>query len=160
MNNLQVGKVLWFCGTDDGRASDCVEWAERALIEGLDSHNLRILAGLEAPLNHFEVREYAEKALKDLQIELRHGEPAVILYAKDLAAEIISSPEKLRKNLNQLFILCHSNDYISELYDFYLLECAYTDFDYSDVQWYWKGATKENIDSIVLEECRKFLNPS
>jgi hypothetical protein len=114
MNTLQTGKVIWFCGTNDGKASDCVEWAENALGNGFDSMHLRILAGLEAPLNQFEVREYAEKALNDLSIELQHGALAV-------------------------------------------LHCTYTDFEYGEVQHYWGGATKRNIDSITLEGCRKYV---
>ena len=153
-----LGKVFWFCGTNEGIAQDCVDWALDALCEGIDSPSLRILAGLESPLNSFEVRDYTKKTLKELGIRELVGEEAVLAYSRDLAEEIIERRESLRANLKALFTLCHTNDYLSEIYDFYLLECTYTDFDYQDFQYYWEGATKENVEDILIEKCQTFID--
>jgi hypothetical protein len=152
-----LGKVFWFCGANGGVAQDCVDWALEALCEGVDSPSLRILAGLEPLLNSFEVLDYTRRTLKELGISELVGEEAVLAYSRDLAEEIIERRESLRANLSALFRLCHTNDYLSEIYDFYLLECTYTDFDYQDVQYYWEGATKENIEGIVIKTCQTFI---
>jgi hypothetical protein len=77
-----LGKVFWFCGTNDGIAQDCVDWALQALCEGLDSPSLRILAGLEPLLNSFEVLGYTKKTLKELGINELVGVEAVLAYSR------------------------------------------------------------------------------
>ena len=53
--------------------------------------------------------------------------------------------------------LCIARDYQRDIYDFYLLYFAYTDLQESEVQWYWEGATRENIASIVRDRAEVFL---
>ena len=42
--------------------------------------------------------------------------------------------------------------------NFYRLFYAKGDLAVDDVQWYWDGANKENIDQVIKEQFRKWLN--
>ena len=151
-----IGKVCWFCGTNKGDAQDCVDWAERALVQGADSPSLLILAGLTPPLNDFEVKDYTSKALNELGLKVLVGDEAVVAYAKYLAAEIVKDSNAIERNLKQLFILCHTNDYLEEIYDFYLLHCALDDLKHSHDQHYWPGLNRSNLGEVVIARCREF----
>ena len=54
--------------------------------------------------------------------------------------------------------LCINNDYMKELYDFYLLDCAIDDLKYGENQFHWPDLSlnKLNIESTVIEVCRKW----
>lgn len=151
-----IGKVYRYCITSKGNPADCVKWAEAALCEDFDSPSLRMLAGLGEPLNFFEVKEYTEAALKELGIEIPSGAEAVSAYAKDIALDIINHPESIRLNLKKLFELCIAHDLQDDIYDFYLLYCAWGDCDYGESQHYWEGATKDNIESLVIKKCYEY----
>ena len=156
MNPLP-GKVIMFCGTSRGDAIACVEWAVEALCRGEDSPNLRILAGLTPPLSSFEVRDYASKALRELEIGIPQGAEAISAYARDLVEKILRSPEMMQTNLRILCDMCITEDYQVDIYDFYMLRWAYDDLQQEEVQWYWDGADRSNIHEIVLNRCRDWL---
>ncbi|MBB5034536.1 hypothetical protein [Prosthecobacter vanneervenii] len=151
------GRVIMFCGTHRGEASDCVEWALEALCQGYDSPSLRILAGLIPPFTTFEVRDYAMKALRELDISIPVGAAAISAYAKDLVLEIVVQPSLMQEPLRLLCDLCIAEDYQQDLYDFYLLRWAYDDLQQEPVQWYWNGADRSNIHQIILERCHAWL---
>ncbi|MDZ4402873.1 hypothetical protein [Prosthecobacter sp.] len=153
-----TGKVVMFCGTNLGSAKDCIEWAVHALCHGEDTPHLRILAGLTEPVSSFEVRDYAIKTLKELNISIPTGDQAVIAYARDLIQEIANDPTLIRNNLRLLCQLCMENDYLRSIYDFYLLRWAFDDLQQAEVQWYWDGADRCNIETIVLKRCSKWLD--
>ena len=97
-----MGKILLSCDTNSGNPRDCVEWAVAALCESLDCPTLRNLAGLDGELNGFEVRDYMEKALKELGVDLLSGADAASVYARYLAREVIDSNESVSANLKTL----------------------------------------------------------
>jgi hypothetical protein len=151
------GKVIMFCGSDLGDAEDCVQWAGDAVCEGHDTPSLWILAGLLPPLNPFEVRDYATRALQELDIAIPSGSDAVSAFARDLIAEIITAPARMQAHLARLCSLCMAQDYQRDIYDFYLLRWAYDDLQREPSQFYWPGADRSNIRDIVLEKCRTWL---
>jgi hypothetical protein len=156
MNSLP-GKVIMFCGTNRGDAKDCVDWAVDAMCCGEDSPSLRILAGFTPPLSTFEVRDYASKALRELNIEIPQGAEAISAYARDLVEEIIKTPETMQRNLRILCDMCIAEDYQKDIYDFYMLRWAYDDLQQEEIQWYWNGADRSNIHEIILNRCRTWL---
>jgi len=155
--NPPPGKLILFCGTNRGEARDCVDWAVDALCQGLDSPNLRILAGLEEPLQTFEVKDYALKAMKELEMELLQGDAAISAYAYDVIHEIIEDPKKMKSNLKTLCELCIAEDYQKDIYDFYTLRWAYDDLEEQEVQYYWEGADRSNIQEVVLKRCQDWI---
>jgi len=156
--NALLGKVIMFCGSSRGDANDCVEWAVEAMCSGEDSPNLRILAGLVPPLSSFEVRDYASKALRELEIEVPHGAEAISAYARDLVEEIVNSPEIMQGNLKLLCELCMAENYQRDIFDFYLLRWAYDDLQLARDQSYWRGAERSNIQEIILDRCHEWLS--
>jgi hypothetical protein len=147
-----------FCGSELGDAEDCVLWAADALCEGHDSPSLRILAGLLPPLNPFEVRDYATRALQELEVAIPVGSDAISAFARDLIADIVADGSRMQGHLARLCDLCIAQDYQRDIYDFYLLRWAYDDLQREPFQWYWDGADRSNIRDIVLERCRSWLH--
>ncbi|EKV03790.1 hypothetical protein Lepto7375DRAFT_6104 [Leptolyngbya sp. PCC 7375] len=146
-----------FCGSKRGSAEDCIQWAIDALCAGQDSPSLRILAGLTPPFYSFEVRDYATKALKELGIEIPTDEKAITAYAQMLITEILADPDCMQDRLVALCNLYIDEDYQDDIYDFYLLRWAFDDLQNSKVQFYWVGATHDNIQEIVITRCREWL---
>lgn len=75
-----IGKVLLYCSSDTGDPADCVSWAQLALENGIDSSNLRILSGLDKPFNSFEVRDYTQRALHELNIEVPSVQVELLMH--------------------------------------------------------------------------------
>jgi hypothetical protein len=48
-------------------------------------------------------------------------------------------------------------DASSCLRDFYLLHHAWERLQTDEVQWYWPGATKDNIDDIIRDRAIEFV---
>jgi hypothetical protein len=46
----------------------------------------------------------------------------------------------------------------ARLTDFYLLYYAKNDLTEDEVQWYWEGANRENIDGIIKEQFKNWLS--
>ncbi|MEM8612867.1 MAG: hypothetical protein AAGF93_12685 [Cyanobacteria bacterium P01_H01_bin.105] len=146
-----------FCGSSGGSAEDCVQWAVDTLCVGKDSPSLRILAGLTPPFYSFEVQEYATKALKELGIQIPTPKNAISVYAWYLINDILTDPACMQDRLLALGDLCTVEDYPKDIYDFYLLRWAFADLQNSEVQFYWDGADRNNIQEIVLTRCREWL---
>jgi hypothetical protein len=157
INDLPIGAMLLYCTTSKGNPSDCVEWAEVALCKNFDTPSLRILAGLNPPLNSFEVKSYSTAALKELGIDIPPASRAISIYAIELAQEIIQQPKTIRSNTKKLFQLCIDHDYRNDIYTFYLLYFALTDLDHKGIQYYWQDATEENIEAIIINNCHEYI---
>ena len=141
-----------------GDGESCIKWACDALCEGYESPSLIILAGLTQPLDTHEIRDYALKAFNELNINIPEGAAAVSALAHDIIQDFVKHPSSVYETLILLSDLCVEEDYQSDIYDFYSLRWAYSDLQDSEVQWYWDGATKENIDKIVMERCHTWLS--
>ena len=152
-----LGKVFLFCGASQGRADDCVEWGNNALLAGKDSKSLRILAGLSLPYNSFEVREYTMRALSELGIQLPDEDGCLLAFARELIEALATDPPRQSECLDLLRQLCIENDYMNSVYDFYLLSFAREDLSAIGDQHYWDGATLENIDRVVVDVANKWL---
>jgi len=60
------------------------------LEEGLESDSLLILCSLNENDNSFEINEYFEKAIEELNIELPEKRQAAIIYAKGIVDDILN----------------------------------------------------------------------
>lgn len=57
-----------------------------------------------------------------------------------------------------IYAFCQSKDYEKQIFDFYLLHWAWSDFDYGEkYTHYWDNANKENIEKIVIEVAKKWV---
>ena len=135
-----------------------VEWAERLLVEGADTPALRMVAGLRAPLDYFETTKLVDRALAELGIPVVEKDVGVEAYAAVLVEVLLHSSEFVEDALGELFRLCVETGYSRSLMSFYRLRCAREDLRVQEVQFYWDGANRSNIDAIIREEARRWLN--
>ncbi len=71
-------------------ADDYINWASSALEQGLDTPNLRILAGLPSSTWRSDAEPYFDRALNELQIYVGDKEEILREYAKLIARKIIN----------------------------------------------------------------------
>lgn len=128
-----------------------VDWAVDMLMTGFDTEHLTILAGESEPFNQFQMQELTNKVLAELQLDYSDKDQTIKNYACYLIDKSLCGELDNFKVLLILKNICIKLDYEKYLYDFYLLYFAKDDLLYSDNQWYWKGATRENIDKIIVD---------
>ena len=95
--------------------------------------------------------------MKILKLDTVDRTKIITNYATYLVKQVINNERALFPTLETLKNLCIELDYEKNIYDFYLLYFAKEDLRYSDVQWYWAGADKENIDQICIEFFNKWI---
>ena len=127
------------------------------LEEGRDGHNLTMLAGMLPPYNHFEMAALRDRALRELGIADLDPEVAVRTFATERLRLALAGEHDLIEVVREIKDLCIGNKYQKEIFDFYLLYFAYEDLQFRDIQWYWPGATRENIESLIRQRAEQFL---
>lgn len=137
-----------------------VAWAVGMLEVGRDSPSLRVLAGESAPFHPFEMEALVDRVFHELEIA-PHGDRAQA--ARALAKERIragAGGHLPRAEVLRELARLHLDFGLEDLHDFFLLHHAHGDLRASDVQWYWPGADRDNIDSIVDEKFASWLRGS
>ncbi|HWL39986.1 MAG TPA: hypothetical protein VNO75_07090 [Gemmatimonadaceae bacterium] len=79
------------------------------------------------------------------------------VYASELLKNLLGNTQPVRDVLRELGDLCIQTEYDRELYPFYLLHFALWDLEDGEVQWYWDGADRSNIDGIVRKQASEWL---
>lgn len=129
----------------------CVDWAVGLLAAGSESVPVAMLAGMTPPLNHFEVASRRDRALADLGVaDMSKGDAARAWAAEHLRRAWDGGADR-RTAIRTVSALCVSHEYLAELFDFYLLACAWDDLDEVGQSFHWPGATAETIDDLVEE---------
>lgn len=128
-----------------------VNWAIDMLKAGYDTEYLTILAGESEPFNQFQMQELTDKVLTELQLKYSDKDQTIKNYASYLIDKSLDGELDSFKVLDILKDICIELDYVKYLYDFYSLYFAKDDLSYSEIQWYWDGATRQNIDKIITD---------
>lgn len=142
-------------GNQSGQA--CVDWAVEMLTQGYNGHYLAMLASMSRPLNDFEIAEYRDRALIELQIENITQDEAAHRYAVELLHLAYHGEMDLISTLCRVAEICNECGHTDDLYDFRLLYWAYDDLQYSDIQHYWEGANRSNIYDVIRDRIQTFL---
>jgi len=121
------------------------------LMAGYETEHLIILAGESEPFNQFEMHSLANKVLAELQLDYSDKEQTIKNYTCYLIDKSLDGELDNVKVLDILKDICIELDYEKYLYDFYSLYFAKDDLSYSENQWYWEGATRENIEKIITD---------
>jgi hypothetical protein len=138
----------------------CVDWAIGMLEEGRDGHNLTMLAGMLPPYNHFEIAALRDRALRELGIADIDREHAERTYASECLRLGLAGESNLLEAVSEIKDLCIANNYQKDIFDFYLLYFAYEDLECRGQQYYWPGANRDEIESIIRKRAEQFLaNP-
>lgn len=126
-----------------------IDWAVEMLMAGFDTENLAILAGEFEPYNQFQLQHLTTKILEELHLDYSDIDRTIKNYACYLIDEALNGRLdnfKVLDILKDIYIEIDREVYLS---DFYSLYFAKDDLSSSDNQWYWAGANRENIDTII-----------
>lgn len=135
---------------------EAVDWALDMIELGFDTESLLILAGLTKPLNYFETVSYLNAAISELGLQFRSGDEGIISYSSFYVNQIAQSI-RIRENLGKLSEFVPQVDYPSSIYDFYSLYWAWDDLDDVDMQWYYDGATLDNIEQLAVAKANQWM---
>lgn len=128
-----------------------IDWAIEMMEAGFQSENLYILAGATKPYNQFELQELTNKVLQDLDLDSDNKTQVIKNYTYYLISTSIYKPEVYYSTLLELRNICQDLEMDREYMNFYCLFYAKDDLLVSVNQWYWDGATRENIDQIITD---------
>lgn len=143
-----------------GRSIDArfVKWAGQMLVEGHDTPSLRVLALESAPFNYFEMAGLVDRVFEELELQPHPTQEeaaralAVVRVQQALAGE--RTRNEVLEELDELYLeLGHPWD----LKDFSHLHCARVDLETEEMQRYWPGADRGNIDAIIDAQFRTWL---
>jgi len=106
------------------RLSDYVDWAVSELVAGVDTPNLRILAGLPKPPYWPEVVRYFELALADLNWSPPEPRDYLRQYARRIAQDIIAGNTPPLQGRDEIWEVSQALRYPASLVPWlYLDEC-------------------------------------
>lgn len=158
MKVLSTYKILKAEAFNEDIDESWVDWALEMMEAGYQSDNLYMLAGVTKPYNQFELHELTKRVLQDLGLSYADKEAVLKNYVHYLIVNSVDCPETYYKTLRELKNICLDLDMDAAYMDFYLLYFAKDDLMVDEVQWYWDGANKENIDDIIRERFQKWMN--
>lgn len=157
MKVLSTYKLLKAKAFNENIDEAWVDWAVEMIEAGYRSDNLYMLAGETKPFNQFELHELTKKVLEDLGFDYSDKDTVLKNYVYYLIANSIDHPETYYKTLRELKNICQDLDLDAAYMDFYLLYYAKDELTVGEVQWYWDGANRENIDQIIQERFRMWI---
>ncbi len=129
-----------------------VDWAIEMMEAGFEVDSLYQLAGISKPFNQFELQDLTNKVLEDLGLDYLDKEKTIKNYAYFIIKSNVENASKYYDVLKELRDIYYELDMDSEYQDFALLYWAKEDLISEEVQWYWDGADKTNIDRIIKEQ--------
>lgn len=157
MKVLSTYKILKAKAFNKNIDESWIDWAIEMIEAGYESEHLYMLAGETKPYNQFELQELTKRVLQDLKLDYSDKDDVIRNYVYYLVSSSIDRPETYYKTLRELRDICIELDLDSEYMEFYLLYYAKDDLTVEEVQWYWEGATRENIDQIIEEKFERWL---
>lgn len=137
---------------------NCVDWAIAQLCAGKDGYALAMLAGMTPPFNHFEVAAMRNAAFAELGIQNLPRNEAVAAYAIELLRDNIPDDRRLRAAIKELGELAIADDHRRDLFDFYLLDCAFDDLDAVGYTYHWPNADRSNIMAEARARVQVFVD--
>jgi len=135
---------------------NCVDWAMSLVVAGQEGANIAMLAGMTPPHNHFEIAAMRDLALRDLGVTVLARDAAPGAWAREAFRQAADDDHELRNVVRAVSALCVAEGYCKDLFDFYLLDCAFDDIDAGQPSYHWDGANSENIMSLVRKRVDEF----
>lgn len=158
MKVLSTYKILKAKAFNEDIDEAWTDWAIKMIEAGYESENLYMLAGETKPYNQFELQQLTNKVLQDLKLDYSDKDAVIRNYVYYLISTSVDRPETYYRTLRELRDICIQLDMDSQYMDFYLLYYAKDDLMEDEVQWYWDGANRENIDQIIRDKFRQWLS--
>jgi len=133
-----------------------VDWAISLIQEGKETPNIVMLASFGAPIDSLEIRPYVSAVLKDFGLEELEGDEAVLSVIHYYTFEIWQG-RFTRKNLRQLHELYLQYNRNFDLVPFYLLYYSWNALEAREENYYYDGATLDNIEALLKTVAQKWL---
>jgi hypothetical protein len=157
MKVLSTYKILKAKAFNENIDETWIDWALEMMEAGYHSDNLYMLAGETKPFNQFELHELTRKVLEDLGFTYADKDAVLRNYTYYLITKSVDHPESYFNTLRELKNICPDLDMDAGYMDFYLLYYAKDDLTVDEVQWYWGGANRENIDEIIQRQFKTWI---
>jgi len=138
-------------------AGDYIEWAGEMLVQGFDSHHLRILAGLDNSTSVFEAEERFLRCSTELEITAPDPETAIRAYACEIAQQLIAGRLTGREGVRALYQICRATEYDPDFLIWYDLDDAFDHLRAGDYPYTYPSATLENYNEVAKQEAEKFI---
>jgi hypothetical protein len=153
ITNYLLGKQI-FTNID---SKDYVDWAIQVLQNGFDSENIRILAGLDNSDTEERLR-YFQKSLDDLNIQIPTDKNEILKdFTTRLANNVIVGLESPKVGLKIMLDIVRVSDYSARFMQFMDLDEDIDCVMYSETPLFNIGLHKDNIDEMIINEFRLFL---
>lgn len=155
MNQLDI-KILYykrFKGNE--KAIDYVNWAYNMLENEVSTTSLNILASLREPLNIFEVEDYFNRALDELDIEEPLYEECAKCYIRYLLIQIVDDNNKAMNLAYEIYEVIREHFTNEELDKWFEISEMIDDYRYGDNI---KNLTKDFIITIIVDLAKKQLS--
>jgi hypothetical protein len=146
-----TAEILAFKALDRAIDQTWIDWAYEMLEAGCETESLVILAGELKPYNQFELQSLTDKIFIELNLNWDNREQTLKNYVCYLVDKALNGKIKFVDVLDLIKDMYIELDNESSLSGFYMLYYAYDDLKYSEHQWYWDGATRENIDEMAKD---------
>lgn len=134
-----------------------IDWAYKMLLADIETESLLIMAGLQEPLNYFQMRSLTDKVFNELGLDYLDEDKIITSYASYLISECldhrIDAPTVLYR-LNDIYI---STEYYYPLQEFFNFYYAWEDLQTSEAQWYLDGVDRTNIDQKINDFFQKWI---
>ena len=125
-----------------------INWAVQELLHGNETNSIKILAGLENPINPFQIKEYINKSKKELKIEFDENN-IIDQYAVILAKQKLSNEISSRDIATEMFEILKYTDFNNKYFAWYNIDEYFDDFHvYNDT----------NLEEEIIKECNKIIN--
>ncbi|HEX8607680.1 MAG TPA: hypothetical protein VF679_03450 [Pedobacter sp.] len=138
-------------------ASDYVDWAGEMLMQGYDSHSLRILASLDKLAGTYETEDYFLRSIKELDFIIPDSETAIRGYACATAQQIIDEKITGQQGVRALYKICVATQYERDFIIWLELDDALDSLLYGDYPYSYESATLESFDEIAKREAESFI---
>lgn len=149
-----TGRMLGGLWLESPFSDAWVQWAMDMALVGVDNLRIYELAGIGKPYQGSEIYPLVHHILQEFEYEVPDEQRIISLYITD----VIDHPELYVRILKDLADRCVYLDYDSRLYTFYLLYHAKSDLAEIPDQWYWPGADRSNIDTIIHAAFQDWLD--
>jgi len=135
-----------------------INWAYDMLVIGFETEHLLILAGIEEPLDYFEMRKITNKVFCELNLDYADNDKVIAEYASYLANEGLTGKMEPVIVLDKLKDIYIELEYYRPLQHFYMLYFAKEDLKTSEDQWYVTGLDRSNIDQAINDYFKEWVS--
>jgi hypothetical protein len=132
-------------------APQVVDWAVAALVRGLDSESLRVLAGSTPLLNEFEVDDLLQQTARELGFPIPNRADCLAHHARQIAREIVAGRRTPAEGCLALVRVSAALDDPADLRGFVSLD--------DDLEMSREGGSlvRSNVEAAIIRKARSLI---